>query len=510
MFSILLFTILAVSSAWLWLRLRKVGTRELELPPGPPTLPLLGNILELPTAKAYLKFAEWAKTYGDIFSLKVGPATIVVLSSPKAVRECLDLHGTTTSSRPFFYVNELISNNCEIAFMEYGSRWRNWRRAVHDILSPDACAKHQPIQRAEASKLMYDLLENPKQFYTHIYRYSASVIFSVVYGIHCPEFSNTFIQEFFDVTRQFDSVLKPGFAPPVELFPALRNIPERWAPWKRTCKAIRTQQRKLFFGLLDIFTEGLNNGKRNGCFMEHVVDHQDAYDFDREFLGYFGGGMLEAGTDTTSVFLQSFLGCMLACPDVQARAQAEIDHIVGPDRTPELDDIENLPYLQAIIKEVHRYCPVTPMAIPHASLADERVGHYLIPKGATIFMNLWALGRHEDYFDNPNEFNPDRYMRSEFGTKPGVDIEALRPDFAFGAGRRLCPGRHFASASIHLNTMNLLWAFSFMPTKDPITGKPKVLDLNDSDDGLFLKLKPFDCEVYVRLVRPSGLNHDGH
>ena len=87
------------------------------------------------------------------------------------------------------------------------------------------------------------------------------------------------------MTAEFDKVLKPGFAPPVEWFPILRHIPERWAPWKRICKAIRIQQRKLFFTLLDVCEDNMKQGVRNGCFMESVIDKQAEYNFDRELLG---------------------------------------------------------------------------------------------------------------------------------------------------------------------------------------------------------------------------------
>lgn len=139
------------------------------------------------------------------------------------------------------------------------------------------------VQDGTLTKWTYGLIS--QQFTRHIYRYAASVIFSVIYGIHCPEFGDGFIQEFYDVTAEFDKVLKPGFAPPVEWFPILRHIPEAWAPWKRICKAIRTQQRKLFFTLLDLCEDNMKRGCRNGCFMESVIDRQEEYSFDRELLG---------------------------------------------------------------------------------------------------------------------------------------------------------------------------------------------------------------------------------
>ncbi|CAL1706615.1 unnamed protein product [Somion occarium] len=483
---------------WAFHRFQKAGSREPGLPPGPPTLPLIGNLHIFPSTRAHLKFTEWAKVYGEIYSLKIGTGTAVVLSSPKAVRELLDLRGATTSDRPPIHAIELVSRGYELPLSRYGPLWRTLRRAAHDMLTKEACMQHLPIQRAEACQVMYDFLEHPEQFYTHIHRYTTSVVLSVIFGIHCQKYENTFVEDFYDSQRQFERLLRPGGMPPVDVFPILKHIPEILAPWKTLCRDIRHRQRKLFFGLVDVCVERIKHGKRNECFMEYLLDNQERYNLDHEMLGYVGGSLLEAGSDTSAVFLQFFIACMVARPDIQARAQQEIDAVVGFKRIPELEDFESLPFLNAILNEVHRFRPITPTGLPHATTEDERVGEYVIPKGTTLFLNLWGIFQNEEYYERPGEFDPDRFLRSEFGTKSGADLTGMRNDLIFGAGRRICPGMHLAGNSIALNTMNFLWAFNLTPAKDSKTGEVIPVDLNETTDGILLIPKPFKCGIQPR------------
>ncbi|CAL1703919.1 unnamed protein product [Somion occarium] len=463
---------------WISYRLRKVGSREQDLPPGPPTVAIIGNLDIFPTVHPYLKLTEWAKAYGDIYSLKLGPKTVVVVSSPRAVRECIDLRGSTMSGRPYMYGVELIYGDAvDLVLVDYGPTWKALRRTVRDALSGEACMRHLPIQHAEATQLMYDFLENPQNFYTHIY---------------------SIVEDIDNDMRLIGDLVKPGGTPPIELIPILRYIPERWAPWKAQAREVRALQRRLYFGLLDLCIDRVDNEKRNGCFIEDVLDHQEEYGLDYEKIAYLIGTLMVAGADTTAVYLRFFVACMATYSDVQARAQQEIDSVIGSSRTPEVDDIDSLPFLKAVINEVHRFRPTAPLAIPHTNTVDERIGNFVIPKDSTILLNVWGIYRHEDYFENPNEFLPDRYMRSEYGTKPGVDTTGLRNDYGFGAGRRICPGMHLANNSIILNVMNFLWAFNFNVPKDSVTGEPIAIDLDNNTLDLTLGPNPYECDIKPR------------
>ncbi|KAG8941439.1 hypothetical protein FRC03_004541 [Tulasnella sp. 419] len=101
-------------------RLSKIGSRERHLPPGPPTLPLIGNLSILPLTDTYIRFAEWAKIYGDVYSLKVGPETLIIISSLEAIDEILEKNGANTADRAKFEPVRRFAPSGQVAFTPYG------------------------------------------------------------------------------------------------------------------------------------------------------------------------------------------------------------------------------------------------------------------------------------------------------------------------------------------------------------------------------------------------------
>ncbi|KDQ57266.1 hypothetical protein JAAARDRAFT_35893 [Jaapia argillacea MUCL 33604] len=456
-------TVLFLSVLWLVRRLSRIGRRKVGLPPGPPTAPLLGNLHIFPTEFAHYKFTEWAQVYGDVYSLKIGPGTAIVISSAEAVRELMDKRSATTVDRPPNFMADAVTGGLNMVLARYTEEWRILRRTASAVLTPNASARHLHIQRAEAAQLMYDLLQAPQGFYTHIRRYANSVMMSILYGKRCPRYETREATAFFHVQHLWEAALEPGAHPPVDLLPFLRYIPERWAPWKKLCKEVRKLQRELYFGLLGECEDRVWKGEDSGCFMDEVVLRQEEFAMSREMTGYLGGVLIEGGSDTTSSFLQTVVLALTAFPETLRKAQEEIDRVVGPNRLPTPEDIDHLPYIQAIIKETHRFRPVAPLAVPHCTLAFEEYRGFLIPEGTTIFVNTWGIYHDPKAFDEPEVFNPDRYIASEYGTKPAFDASDFKHTLPFGSGRRICPGIHVANNSLIVNTMNLIWGFNFSP-----------------------------------------------
>ncbi|PBK75563.1 cytochrome P450 [Armillaria solidipes] len=475
--------------------LKKIGSRELGLPPGPPTVPLLGNLHIFPTEYAHYKFTEWARIYGDVYSLKVGPSTAIVITSAAAVKELMDKRSASTADRPPHHMADVVTGGLNMVLARYSDAWRVLRKNAHAMLTPKASLEHLPIQRAEAAQLMYDILQAPEAFYTHVRRYSNSTILSITYGKRCPRYESPEATLFFKAQHLWELVLEPGAHPPLDLLPFLRHLP---GAWKRLCKETRHLQRQLYFGLLDECQERLQHGQENGCFMENILQNQELLGFNRELAGYLGGVLIEGGSDTTSSFLQSLILALVEFPEAQRKAQEEMNKVVGDQRLPTLDDFADLPYIQAVVKETHRFRPVAPVAVPHGMLAAEEYHGYMIPKGATIFVNTWGIFHDPDVYDEPEVFNPDRYLLTEHGTKPGVDDSAFRSTLAFGSGRRICPGMHLANNSLMLNTMNLIWAFQFSPAKDPVTGATLPIDIFDYEKGILTAPRPFQCRITPR------------
>jgi hypothetical protein len=125
-----------------------------------------------------------------------------------------------------------------------------------------------------------------KKFYTHIKRFSTSVITSLMFGIRCPTYETSVVTEFYHVMELWQIAMEPGAHPPVDLLPILRHIPERWASWKTLCRDVRSLQRKLYFGLLDQCETRIQQGRRNGCCMEEIIDKGEKFSMNRELSGY--------------------------------------------------------------------------------------------------------------------------------------------------------------------------------------------------------------------------------
>lgn len=165
-----------------------------------------------------------------------------------------------------------------------------------------------------------------------------------------------------------------------------------------------------------------------------------------------------AGSDTTAMALSSFVLAMVMFPKVQQKAQAEIDRVVGTDRLPQFSDEPKLSYIQAVVQETLRWSPVTPLAFPHATTEQTFYNGYLIAKGAYLIPSVWWFLHNPDVYRDPNSFDPDRFLQ------PRNEPDPRR--HAFGYGRRICPGRHFADLNIYLTIAQTLAAFKISPLVD--------------------------------------------
>ncbi|KAJ7578559.1 cytochrome P450 [Mycena floridula] len=485
---------------WLLIRLAKVGKRAKTLPPGPPTIPLLGNALIYPKENAHHRFTEWSKTYGDIFSLKIANKTVVVLSSVSAVKDLLDKRSATTGSRPSNHMVNTITDGYHLAMAPFHSEiWRLGRKIANTILTPQATERlFIPIQKAEGIQLLHDILSKPSGFYTHIRRYSYSSILSVVYGKRVPRDSTYEMKVFFEALSIWENVLDPSAHPPVDLLPFLKYVPERWAPWKRLCSRARYLQRGLYLGLVDECEKRIQRNEENGCYIETILQRQRELGIDREAIAWIGGVLLEGASDTTSAFLQSLILLLTAFPDAQQKAQEEMERVVGSHRIPQLSDFDELPYIQAIIKETHRFRPAAPVAIPHALTTDEEFRGHVLPQDTIVFMNTWGIFHDPEIFDQPDTFDPGRFILSPHGVKRGVDDSDFnRPNMVFGAGRRICLGMHIANKALQLTAMFLIWAFEFRPVQRT-DGTDIPVDINNYHKGMAGTPHPFACRIEPR------------
>ena len=180
--------------------------------------------------------------------------------------------------------------------------------------------------------------------------------------------------------------------------------------------------------------------------------------------------------------------------DVLPKAWAELDRVVGQDRAPTWSDEVNLPYVRAIIKETMRWRPVAVLGgQPHASIKDDVYKGYLIPKGATIMGNLWAIHSNPDDFPQPNHFRPERFLDGSLAQYPQAQGHS-----SFGWGRRVCPGQIVAEQGLFITISRILWAFKISPSIDPKSGQEIPVDIEAFTSGFNMKPLPFHCRIEPR------------
>ncbi|KAF7316003.1 Cytochrome P450 [Mycena indigotica] len=474
--------------------------RQPGLPPGPPTWPFIGNIHIFPTEQLQYKFTEWAKIYGDIYSLKVMHLTIIVLNSPTAVRDIIDKRGPISSSRPASVMTEIVTpDSVNLGSARHANKtWRTLRRAAVHMLRPENMDGFMPLQRAEAAQLMWELSTNPDSFYEDICRFTTSFFMSVIYGVRAPRATCHAAREFSETQEEFVASMEVGKAPPVDVFPVLNWVPRRFANWKRRAYRLRTRQEALFSYLQDIVAARIARGAHNGAFMEEAKSRADEWGLTPRLLLHLGGALLE-GSDTTASVVQGFVLILSAYPAVQKYAHQEMDAVVGIDEPPKFDDLQRLPYMRAILDEYLRFRPIAPLTLPHAMAEDDMYNGMLFPTDAIIFTNMWAITHDERYFDEPDKFIPERFMHDQFGIRPGVqDDPARRENLMFGGGRRICPGAYTARMLLEINLANFIWAFEFSPGLDPCSGQAIPPDLWNYKNGISLAPEKFRATITVR------------
>ena len=225
------------------------------------------------------------------------------------------------------------------------------------------------------------------------------------------------------------------------------------AEWKKVNDYLHTNP-------FDDVVEKMKAGTAGHSVLRGLLTPDDGSEIDEEaedVIKWVVGAVYSGGADTTVCALTTFVLAMVLYPEVQAKAQAEIDCVIGADRLPGIADRPSLPFVEAVYKETLRWHPVAPLAVPHRVTKDDHYDGYMVPAGSTIVANIWAMTRSEPDSDL---FKPERHL-------PGGDHVGQDPrTYVFGFGRRICPGLHLADSEVWLGVASLLAAFTILKKSD--------------------------------------------
>ncbi|KAF9237851.1 cytochrome P450 [Melanogaster broomeanus] len=469
------------------------------LPPGPPPLPIVGNVRGINVDAPWLTYSEWSKVYGDLVYSRFLDQAIIIVNSEKIARDLFERRSSNYSDRPILAPNALFGLDFNTILMPYGERWRLQRRFFHQSFKAGSVSRFVPMQQRKAHQLLSGLLESPDLYIDHLFEYASAVIMNSVYDYDPIPPDDRIVEIVGRVCKLFLAVMTPGVAGILGAFPILLNLPS-WFPGmsvKRKAVLCREWAKDWvevpFQHALQRMTK--HDGSTAPSMVFDALRRAEQKDTSPEWsqgLKDAAATAFAAGSETSSSALTTFLLAMVLHPEVQAKAQAQIDAVVGRDRLPTCDDRPSLTYIDAIMRETLRWNPVFPLSLPHAVVNDDIYDGYHIPKGAILLTNLWSMAHDESKYPRPCEFIPERFLNPD-GTVTSDDVLNI----AFGFGRRICVGRHFADITLWSAMAMILALFKVSVPKDE-DGKEVAFEPKWAT-GLTRHPLPFPCSIVPRI-----------
>ncbi|KAI0294297.1 cytochrome P450 [Multifurca ochricompacta] len=475
------------------------------LPPGPKGLPFIGDVRHA-VDPIWLASPERKNEYGELMYTSTLGQGILVINSQRVAIDLLEKRSNIYSDRQrFISAGDYMTENLSFTLTPYDDVWRRFRRASMDSFSKSAVSRFYPIQNREAIMLTLGFMKSPSALQKHFERHALSILLSVNYH-HPPTQSedDPIVVALANHVRRLLHEMEPGVRL-VEFFPWLRYIPSRFTQWKQNARFYYNHDSLMFEGLVKKVADDLANGIDQPSFSASLIKNQSKHNLSERERAWLAGDMLAAGTETTSTTLHWWLLAILVYPDVQARAHAELDEIVGYARPPTFSDLPSLPYIRAMVKETLRWAVIAPFAVPHVSTTDDWYEGMYIPKGTICLPNIKVLNSDPNVFGKDAErFDPARHLN-----KKGEEVKAVMMDgreeghVTFGFGRRLCVGKHLAEGTLAIDFATMLWAMKFERPEGAVKGELDVHTLVRS--SLTTRPAPFEYKALPRFPEAVAL-----
>ncbi|KAJ8596623.1 CyP450 monooxygenase [Rhizopogon salebrosus TDB-379] len=459
-----------------WTSRRK--SHSLPLPPGPRRIPFLGNVLDIDITEPHVTYTQWGLQYGDVVYSRLLGQDYIIVNSEKVARMLSDTRSAVYADRPIFSIYKLLGVESSTVLLAYGNTWKVHRKLFHQTLRSDVIVKYQAFYTSKAISLVQNLLQDgaATNLVTILQAFSATTVLSLTYGYNIRSEDHPVIKLVRKLTTILAKENTPEKAALLQTFPFVKYLPS-WLPglgFIEHAAAARQLAKSVWEQPFEYTKSEVAAGTApQSMVADFLISQEDKnselYQELETAMKAAAATVFMAGADTSYSVLHTFILAMILFPEVQEKALAEIDSVVGTDRLPTFGDRDSLPYVEAIICETMRWHPPVPLGIPHATTTEDVYQGFRIPKGAVIIFNAWAMSRD---CVNPDHFDPGRHLLPTGELSPTARIPGSP---SFGFGRRVCPGRFFADGVLWAAFVQILATLRFSKAKD-MNGRPIEID----------------------------------
>ncbi|XP_057416754.1 cytochrome P450 736A117-like [Lotus japonicus] len=463
------------------------STKRKTSPPSPPKLPVIGNLHQLGLFP-HRTLQSLARKHGPVMLLHLGSVPVLVISSAEAACEIMKTHDRVFANRPHGKLYDiLLYDSKDVSTAPYGEYWRQIRSiSVLHLLSVKRVRSLRCV-REEEIMLMMEKIRNscssasPVNLSGLIARTINDIVCRVAlgrkYGGESGKGFKKLLEEF---TELLGSFIVGDYVPWLG-----------WLTWISGVYAKANRVAKEFDDLLEEVVEehinrekGASNKKDVRSDSEGQSDFVDVllwiqrtnalgFSIDRTVIKALILDMFSAGTDTISTLLEWEMTELLRHPLVMKKLKDEGKNVAGDRVHITEEDLDQMPYLMAVVKETLRLHPPIPLLVPRESSQDIQLKGYQVKAGTRVFINAWAIARDPAYWEEPEEFKPERFLNSSVDVK-GNDFHLI----PFGAGRRGCPGIAYAMVANEIVLANLIHQFDW-EIPSGFAGE-KTLDLSET------------------------------
>ncbi|XP_074491649.1 cytochrome P450 2J2-like isoform X3 [Sebastes fasciatus] len=472
---LLLFTAVLILTAD-FIKNRRPGS----FPPGPRAFPIVGNLFTVDYKRTHESMTQLAGIYGDVYSLRMGQAWVMVINRFEVLKEALVNQGDSLADRPDLPL--LV----DISHRQVGTHGSS-RGVLHSQpseilelarshLNPSSWMNLQIVQKTSIAI---------KPFNPHlmINKAVANIICSLVFG-HRFDYSD---EKFIKLIKWFDEGLEIGGSIWAQLYNAFPLLMRRLPGPHQTVQHIWDDVKDFIRAEIKEHKQKWDPSDQRDfidCYLNEIQMRKGQADttFDEENLVISAWDLFVAGSETTSTTLRWAFLYMAKYPEIQEKVQAEIDRVIGQSRQLSMEDRASLPYTDAVIHEVQRMGNIVPISLPHVTNRDVQLGGYTIPKGITVITNLTSVLYDKNEWETPDTLNPGHFLNEEGKfVKPAAFIP-------FSTGKRVCLGESLAKMELFLFFTSFMQHFTIsMPA-----GVKPVMDYR-----LGVTLAPLQYEICV-------------